>query len=61
VLLSILANAALGWWWLDPVAGLGIAGLAVREGREAWAGEVCGDCAPIGFHTETSCGADDCC
>jgi divalent metal cation (Fe/Co/Zn/Cd) transporter len=35
VLLSILANGALGWWWLDPIAGLGIAGLAVREGREA--------------------------
>jgi divalent metal cation (Fe/Co/Zn/Cd) transporter len=47
VLVSIIANAALGWWWLDPVTGLGIAGLAVREGREAWAGEVCGDCAPI--------------
>jgi divalent metal cation (Fe/Co/Zn/Cd) transporter len=46
-LLSILANAALGWWWLDPIAGLGIAGLAVREGREAWADEVCADCAPI--------------
>jgi divalent metal cation (Fe/Co/Zn/Cd) transporter len=49
-LVSILANAALGWWWLDPIAGLGIAGLAVREGREAWAGEVCADCAPIGRH-----------
>jgi divalent metal cation (Fe/Co/Zn/Cd) transporter len=46
-LVSILANAALGWWWLDPIAGLGIAGLAVHEGREAWAGEVCADCAPI--------------
>jgi divalent metal cation (Fe/Co/Zn/Cd) transporter len=46
-LVSILANAALGWWWLDPVAGLGIAALAIREGREAWAGEVCADCAPI--------------
>jgi divalent metal cation (Fe/Co/Zn/Cd) transporter len=61
VLISILANAALGWWWLDPVAGLGIAGLAVREGREAWAGEVCGDCAPIGFQAEMSCGEGDCC
>jgi divalent metal cation (Fe/Co/Zn/Cd) transporter len=49
-LLSILANASLGWWWLDPIIGLGIAGLAVREGREAWAGEVCADCAPIGRH-----------
>jgi len=46
-LMSILANAALGWWWLDPVVGLGIAGLAVREGREAWEGEVCADCAYV--------------
>lgn len=51
VLVSILANAALGWWWLDPIAGLGIAALAVREGREAWAGEVCADCAPIGLES----------
>jgi Co/Zn/Cd efflux system component len=54
VLLSILANAALSWWWLDPVAGLGIAGLAVREGREAWAGEVCADCAPNGLESAES-------
>jgi divalent metal cation (Fe/Co/Zn/Cd) transporter len=46
-LVSIVANAALGWWWLDPIAGFGIAALAMREGREAWAGEVCADCAPI--------------
>jgi divalent metal cation (Fe/Co/Zn/Cd) transporter len=54
VLLSILVNAAWGWWWLDPIAGLGIAGLAVREGRKAWADEVCGDCAPIGFESAGS-------
>ena len=54
VLLSILANAALGWWWLDPIAGLGIAGLAAHEGRKAWAGEVCADCAPVGFDTPGS-------
>jgi divalent metal cation (Fe/Co/Zn/Cd) transporter len=52
VLVSILANEALGWWWLDPIAGLAIAGLAVREGREAWAGEICGDCAPVGFEPD---------
>jgi divalent metal cation (Fe/Co/Zn/Cd) transporter len=46
-LVSIIANATLGWWWLDPIAGVGIAGLAVREAREAWAGEVCTGCAPI--------------
>jgi divalent metal cation (Fe/Co/Zn/Cd) transporter len=60
-LVSILANAALGWWWLDPIAGLGIAGLAVREGRQAWAGEVCGDCTPIGFESTGGGGADGCC
>src|SRR5437588_7647940 len=49
-LVSILANAAVGWWWLDPIAGLGIAVVAVREGREAWAGEVCSDCAPVVRH-----------
>lgn len=54
VLLGILANAALGWWWLDPSIGLGIAGLAVYEGREAWTGEICGDCAPIGFESAES-------
>ncbi|HEY3830213.1 MAG TPA: cation transporter [Solirubrobacteraceae bacterium] len=51
VLVSILANAALGWWWLDPITGLGIASLAVREGYEAWAGKVCADCAPISLAT----------
>ena len=41
VLAGLLANALLGWWWLDPVVALGIAGLAVREGVEAWHGEEC--------------------
>jgi divalent metal cation (Fe/Co/Zn/Cd) transporter len=61
VLLSILDNAVLGWWWLDAIAGLGIAGLAVHEGRKAWAGEVCADCAPIGFQGAGSCDEDGCC
>ena len=59
-LMSILANAALGWWWLDPIAGLGIAGLAIREGRQAWAGEVCGDCAPIGLESAERCSTNGC-
>jgi divalent metal cation (Fe/Co/Zn/Cd) transporter len=61
VLVSILANAALGWWWLDPIIGLGIAGLAMREGREAWAGDVCADCVPIGFELDPDRGEKDCC
>jgi divalent metal cation (Fe/Co/Zn/Cd) transporter len=38
-LLGIGLNAWLGWWWADPVAALVIAGLAVREGIEAWAAD----------------------
>lgn len=42
VLLGGLAlNATVHWWWADPLAGLGIAGLAAREGVEAWRGDVC--------------------
>ena len=29
-------NTALGWWQADPIAGLVIAALAVKEGLEAW-------------------------
>lgn len=61
VLVSILANAELSWWWLDPITGLGIAGLAVREGREAWAGKVCADCAPIGVESHIDGGEKNCC
>lgn len=39
VLTGLVLNAAFGWWWADPVAALGIAWLAVREGREAWEGD----------------------
>jgi divalent metal cation (Fe/Co/Zn/Cd) transporter len=34
----------LGAWWVDSVTSLAIVVLLVREGREAWAGEGCGDC-----------------
>ncbi len=44
LLLGLIANAALGWSWADPIAGLVIAAVAVREGRDAWRGEAC--CTP---------------
>jgi divalent metal cation (Fe/Co/Zn/Cd) transporter len=34
-------NAALGWWWADPVAALAMSYFLVREGREAWKGDDC--------------------
>lgn len=39
VLVGLVLNAVFGLWWADPVAALGVAWLAVREGREAWEGE----------------------
>jgi len=41
VLIGLLGNALFGAWWLDPVVGLLIAGLAVQEGRESWRGDAC--------------------
>jgi divalent metal cation (Fe/Co/Zn/Cd) transporter len=35
-LLGVGLNAWAGWWQADPIAGLAIAALAVKEGIEAW-------------------------
>ncbi len=40
-LIGVGLNGLFGWWWADPVAGLVIAGLVVREGRDAWVGKAC--------------------
>ena len=44
LLVGLVLNAVGGWWWADPVAGVGIAVLALNEGREAWNGRTCDDC-----------------
>jgi divalent metal cation (Fe/Co/Zn/Cd) transporter len=60
LLAGLLLNATLGWSWADPVAGLVIAAVAVREGIEAWRGEGC--CAPgrPDGHAHEDAGADGC-
>lgn len=35
-LIGLALNALVGWWWADPLAGLLIAGIAVREARESF-------------------------
>ena len=40
VLIGLLLNSLLGWQWADSVAALVVAALAVREGIEAWRGDV---------------------
>lgn len=42
VLVGLLGNAVLGLWWLDAVAGLFIAAVAVREGWDTLQGKSCG-------------------
>lgn len=63
VLAGLVANSLWGWWWLDPIAGLAVATVAVREGLEAWRGE---DCCAIPGALEDGCGCgpgctDACC
>ncbi len=46
LLVGLALNSLLDWSWADPVAALVIAAVAVREGRQAWAGENC--CSTVG-------------
>ncbi|MBF0688022.1 MAG: cation transporter [Cellulomonas sp.] len=45
LLVGLVLNSTLGWWWADPLAAVVIAGFAVREGLEAWKGDAC--CTPV--------------
>ena len=60
VLASLALNATLGLWWADPAVALGIATLAVREGRETWRGGGCCAAAPIPGERSASCDKDCC-
>jgi divalent metal cation (Fe/Co/Zn/Cd) transporter len=44
LLVGLAVNSLFGWWWADPIAALVIGAVAVKEGREAWRGDLC--CAP---------------
>jgi divalent metal cation (Fe/Co/Zn/Cd) transporter len=47
VLVGLGANAALGWWWTDPTAGLLIAGVAAVEAARTWRADALEDtCCP---------------
>jgi divalent metal cation (Fe/Co/Zn/Cd) transporter len=39
VLVGLVVNALLGWWWADPLAGLVIVYYGIKEGLHAWHGE----------------------
>jgi divalent metal cation (Fe/Co/Zn/Cd) transporter len=44
LLVGLLANAVVGWWWADPAVALLIGAVALREAREAWRGDSCSCC-----------------
>ena len=62
LLIGLAGNAIAGAWWLDPVVGLLIAGVAIKEGREAWRGDGCCVGSPLdGFAAGGEPCEDACC
>lgn len=62
LLIGLVGNAAVGAWWLDPIVGLLIAAVAVKEGMEAWRGDGCCVASPLdGFARADGDCHDDCC
>jgi len=43
LLVGLVANAILGWWWADPLSALIMVPIIVREGLQSMKGETC-DC-----------------
>lgn len=43
LLLGLGLNAALGWWWADPIAGLAMVPIIAKEGVDALRGKTCCD------------------
>ena len=41
LLAGLVVNGLWGWSWADPIAALGIAAIAAREGLNAWRGDPC--------------------
>ena len=59
LLAGLVLNSTLGWWWADAGAALVIAGIAVREGINAWRGDVCCTVPHTGVSHDGE--GDDCC
>ena len=53
LLVGLGLNWLFGWSWADPIAALVIAGVAVREGVQAWRGDAC--CSPVLHPRQPGC------
>jgi divalent metal cation (Fe/Co/Zn/Cd) transporter len=59
---ALLALATAGDLpWLDPVAAVGIAAIAAKEGRDLWRGENSCCSSPLGFESGADSCSDECC
>ena len=58
LLAGLLLNALLSWSWADPIAGLVIAAVAVKEGMQAWRGDAC--CDTVAASAPDVCSHDAC-
>jgi divalent metal cation (Fe/Co/Zn/Cd) transporter len=61
VLMGLVLNMAFGLWWADPAVALGIAALAINEGRHAWAGEDCCAASPVPTAANPDSRTEACC
>ncbi|GAA1259338.1 cation transporter [Arthrobacter pascens] len=60
LLVGLVLNGTMGWWWADAGAALVIAAIAVREGINAWRGDAC--CTvPLAAAADVATEADDGC
>jgi divalent metal cation (Fe/Co/Zn/Cd) transporter len=59
LLIGLGGNALFGAWWLDPIAALTVAAVAVREARSSWRGEDC--CTSTLAHDASTSCSGDCC
>ena len=41
LLIGLGLNVVFGWWWADPLAGIAISGLMLRESKQVWNGKDC--------------------
>lgn len=48
LLVALLLNWLLGWWWADAVAALVMVPIIAREGVQGLRGKACEDCSPTG-------------
>jgi divalent metal cation (Fe/Co/Zn/Cd) transporter len=47
LLIGLLLNAFLGWWWSDPLAALIMVPIITKEGMDGLRGKACDDCSRV--------------